>query len=218
MILSKDGFCIFPSRISPEILTNLRESLFQDTTAGERCLLDNPTVREVAITLKRELISNGSLPPNSVAIQAIAFDKTPTTNWKVAWHQDLMFPFTGKVTAPHFDLPTIKQEVHYARPPVTILNQLLAARLHLDDCDSTNGPLRISPATHLAGIIPTADIPNLIAAHKEITCLAKTGEVLLMHPLCLHASSQATAPKHRRVLHFIYHSGDSVKEPWHRAI
>ena len=38
---------------------------------------------------KQELITSGYLPTTSVAIQAIAFDKTQTTNWKVAWHQDI---------------------------------------------------------------------------------------------------------------------------------
>jgi hypothetical protein len=41
---------------------------------------------------------------------------------------------------------------------------------------------------------------------------------LLMKPLLLHASSPATAPKHRRVLHLVFHSGEATAEPWHRAV
>jgi ectoine hydroxylase-related dioxygenase (phytanoyl-CoA dioxygenase family) len=192
--------------------------LFQDDNAGERCLLDHPVVRDTALALKVELTSTGHLPADAVAIQAIAFNKTAGTNWKVAWHQDLMFPFAKRVTSPHFDLPTLKQGIHYARPPESVLNQLLAVRLHLDDCDATNGPLRISPGTHRTGILPTASIPGQIAIYGETTCLAGKGEVLLMRPLALHASSQATEPKHRRVLHFVYHSGEPIPETWHRAI
>jgi hypothetical protein len=48
--------------------------------------------------------------------------------------------------------------------------------------------------------------------------LAHAGEALLMKPLLLHASSQATAPKHRRVLHLVYHSGEAVAAPWHRVV
>ena len=129
-----------------------------------------------------------------------------------------MFPFAKKVTAVHFDLSSLKQGVHYARPPESVLNQLLAVRLHLDDCDATNGPLRISPGTHLGGILKTAEIPDRVASHGEITCLAKQGEALLLRPLTLHASSQATEPKHRRILHLVYHSGDPIPEPWHRTI
>jgi hypothetical protein len=41
-------------------------------------------------------------------------------------------------------------------------------------------------------------------------------EVLLMRPLLLHASSQALDPGHRRVLHFVYDGGDSMREHWFR--
>ena len=218
MNLEEHGSCVRMSCIPGETLKELRETLFQDNSAGERCLLDHPTVRETALALKQELTSTGHLSVNAVAIQAIAFNKTANTNWKVAWHQDLMFPFAEKVTSNDFDLPTLKQGIHYARPPESVLNQLLAVRLHLDDCGATNGPLRISPGTHLAGIIQTTTIPEQVASHGEITCLAKKGEILLMRPLILHASSQATEPKHRRILHLVYHSGEPIPETWHRAI
>lgn len=218
MNLQAHGCCLVPSSFSEDALNTLRDTLFQDHSAGERCLLDHPAVRETALTLKRELVSTSHLPTNAIAIQAIAFNKTATTNWKVAWHQDLMFPFAKEVTSKDFDLPTLKQGIHYARPPESVLNQLLAVRLHLDDCDATNGPLRISPGTHLAGILKTATLPEQVASYGDIACLAKKGEVLLMRPLALHASSQAAEPKHRRILHLVYHSGEPIPETWHRAI
>ncbi len=218
MSLEVQGFALVQSSLSQEILEELRNTLFHNDSAGERCLLDQPVVRETVLGLKRELIKSGYLSSETLAIQAIAFDKTPTTNWKVAWHQDLMFPFAKPVTAHDFHLPTVKQGIDYARPPASILEQLLAVRLHLDDCNSTNGPLRVSPGTHRAGIFRTSEIPARVAAGGEFTCLAKTGEVLLMRPLTIHASSQATSPKHRRVLHLVYHSGDPIPEAWHRAI
>jgi ectoine hydroxylase-related dioxygenase (phytanoyl-CoA dioxygenase family) len=218
MSLEVHGFDLVRSSIPQETFEELRNTLFHDDSAGERCLLDRPAVRETAMNLKRELVASGHLSTESVAIQAIAFNKTPATNWKVAWHQDLMFPFAKPVTARNFDLSTVKQGIDYARPPAGILKQLLAARLHLDDCDCTNGPLRVCPGTHRSGILGTSEIPVHVADHGEVTCLAKTGEVLLMRPLTLHASSQATEPKHRRILHLVYHSGDPIPEPWHRTI
>lgn len=218
MSLESQGFALVRSSLPQEIFEEIRNTLFHADSAGERCLLDQPVVRETALNLKRELIRSGHLSSAAVAIQAIAFNKTPTTNWKVAWHQDLMFPFAKPVTAHDFHLPTVKQGIHYARPPACILKQLLAVRLHLDDCDSTNGPLRVCPGTHCAGVFATSEISAHVADHGEVTCLAKTGELLLMRPLILHASSQATAPKHRRILHLVYHSGDPIPEPWHRTI
>jgi hypothetical protein len=216
MSLEVHGFSHVPSSIPRETLEVLRNTLFEEVIAGERCLLDHPAVREIAIKLKRELIESGHLPSTAVAIQAIAFDKTPATNWKVAWHQDLMFPFAKCVISDGFEIPSIKQGIDYARPPAGILGELLAARLHLDDCDSTNGPLRVSPGTHRLGILGTSDIPAQLADHGEITCVAKIGEVLLMRPLILHASSQATEPKHRRILHLVYHSGAPIPETWRK--
>jgi ectoine hydroxylase-related dioxygenase (phytanoyl-CoA dioxygenase family) len=152
-----------------------------------------------------------------VAIQAIAFDKTDSANWKVAWHQDLMFPFARPVRSRAYALPCVKDGVDYARPPRAVLEKLLAVRLHLDDCDETNGPLRVSPASHLSGVIPTAEIAARVAVHGEVVCLAKEGQALLMKPLLLHASSRASLPKHRRVLHLVFSDGE-IDETWHRSV
>jgi hypothetical protein len=180
-------------------------------------LLDLPQVCRVAAALKEELIAAGILPAPSVALQAIAFDKTAETNWKVAWHQGLMFPFARPVTTKGYDLPTRKGDVDFARPPLSVLEEMLAVRLHLDDCDATNGPLKVCPGTHALGLIPS-DKCGSLAKDGSILCLAKEAEALLMKPLLLHSSSKATEPKHRRVLHLVYHSGSPMLEEWHRHI
>ncbi len=218
MNLESHGFDIVHPALSEESRERLLADVFTCIAAGERCLLDHPAVRETAIALVKELSVTARLPSSAVAIQAIAFDKSVVTNWKVPWHQDLMFPFASRVSSPDFDLPCIKQGVHHARPPEAILRRLLVARLHLDDCDVANGPLRVSPGTHLGGIRKSDEISSAVTRHGEIPIVAKKGEVLLMRPLLLHASSQATEPKHRRVLHFVYDSGAPIPEPWHRAI
>lgn len=61
-------------------------------------------------------------------------------------------------------------------------------------------------------------IPSHLTRQAPVTCLANEGEALLMRPLLLHASSQATAPKHRRVLHLVYDCGGPMAEEWHRRI
>jgi ectoine hydroxylase-related dioxygenase (phytanoyl-CoA dioxygenase family) len=216
--LLKEGWMIVPARLERTALETLRSSAFSKGSAGQRCLLDDDAVRQTAVDLRRELISAGTLPKTAVAIQAIAFDKNPTTNWKVTWHQDLMFPFARKVESPDYTLPSIKDGIDYARPPREVMDELLAVRLHLDDCDETNGPLRVASGSHRHGIFKGAEIPAMLQQSQEVACLAKEGEVLLMKPLLLHASSPATAPKHRRVLHFVYHSGNPIAEVWHRSI
>lgn len=216
--LERDGFSLMEGGISPNQLEKLRDTIFTTGNAGERCLLDHSMVRETALHLHGVLHDAGILTNESRAIQAIAFDKNSDTNWKVPWHQDLMFPFKKRVTTEGFDVPSVKQGVDYARPPVPLLERLLAVRLHLDDCGLENGPLRISPTTHLKGILASGEIAEIVKSSGEAVCVARIGQILLMRPLALHASSQATEPKHRRVLHFVYDSGGPVAEPWHRAV
>jgi ectoine hydroxylase-related dioxygenase (phytanoyl-CoA dioxygenase family) len=218
MDLEHDGWTRVAAGIDEEGIARLRAAAFTEGSAGTRCLLDLPEVLAAALRLKRELIASGHLPAAAVAIQAIAFDKTPATNWKVAWHQDLMFPFAAAASAPGFDLPTRKDGVDFARPPQAVLEELLAVRLHLDPCDATNGPLRVSPGSHREGMIPSASCGGRAASGGEVACVAEQGEAILMRPLLLHASSQASHPARRRVLHFVYHSGSPVAERWHRTI
>ncbi len=218
MDLNEHGAATFDTALPPDLLDRLRRATFSGDSPGERCLLDHPEVQTAALILKEKLTAGGHLAPNAIAIQAIAFDKTAGTNWKVSWHQDLMFPFISPVSSPGFDLPCVKQGVSYARPPADILQRLLAVRLHLDDCGPTNGPLRLSPGSHQDGILNSTNIPETVARHGEVAAIAKTGEALLMRPLLLHASSKATSPHHRRVLHFVYDTGEAMTESWHRAI
>jgi Phytanoyl-CoA dioxygenase (PhyH) len=212
------GFVRFGTGLEPAVLQSLRGTLFAAGGAGTRCLLDHPAVRSTAIRLREELTAAGLLPAGAAAVQAIAFDKTPGTNWKVSWHQDLLFPFAEAMTGGGFALPCLKDGIPYARPPLEVLEALTAVRLHLDDCDETNGPLRIAPGSHKNGILESGEIRDHLAKFGEITCPAKEGEVLLMKVLALHASSQATLPGHRRVLHLVYYSGAPMAAPWHRAI
>ena len=216
--LERDGFLQICTKADRAALESARDSLFSERGPGKRCLLDNPLVKDLALALREELVDAGHLPGPAVAIQAIAFDKTPGKNWIVSWHQDLMFPFLQPVSAPGFELPCRKDGVPYARPPIEVLQEMLAVRLHLDDCNESNGPLRVSPGTHRCGILQSSEVASSVAKHGERTCVASAGEALLLRPLLLHRSARAEIAQHRRILHFVYHSGRSLAEKWHRAI
>lgn len=218
MGLQENGYVILPARLPAEMLRGLRETIFTPGLAGTRCLLDDAGVRVAAAALRRELSLAGLLDGPATAIQAIAFDKTPGTNWKVGWHQDLMFPFAAPPTAAGFGVVARKDGIDYARPPAEVLEELLAVRLHLDDCGPDNGPLRVVPGSHRLGILASDAIPQALAAAADRTCTAWEGELLVMRPLILHTSSRAIRPGHRRVLHLVYHSGRPPAAAWHRAV
>jgi ectoine hydroxylase-related dioxygenase (phytanoyl-CoA dioxygenase family) len=218
MSVAEQGWLNVCSPFGESLLGTLRDALFQTGRAGTRCLLDHPLVRNTAIQVREHLIAHGHIAARSVAIQAIAFDKTPETNWKVTWHQDLMFPFACTVSTPGYTLACEKDGVPFARPPAAVLADLTAVRLSLDPCGPDNGPLRVSPGTHREGIIPAGEIMDRVACAGEISCTNAAGDLLMIKPLLLHASSQATSPKHRRILHLVYHNGGPVAEPWHRAV
>jgi ectoine hydroxylase-related dioxygenase (phytanoyl-CoA dioxygenase family) len=216
--LRDHGFTSVRSLLPASALNAIQVHVFRDGEAGRRCLLDEPTVRGTVIRIREELARAHLLSTDSVAIQAIAFDKSPTANWKVTWHQDVMFPFSQQVTHAGFDLPSKKDGVAYARPPRNILERLLAVRLHLDDCDTSNGPLRVAPGTHVFGVMRSSEVQGRVLRNGEVVCTAKAGDALIMRPLLLHASSPAFQPSHRRVLHVVFDSGMPIPERWFRSV
>jgi ectoine hydroxylase-related dioxygenase (phytanoyl-CoA dioxygenase family) len=216
--LDTQGCSLLRADLPSEVHARLRARIFAEGEAGTRCLLDQPDVRDCALRLKKQLQEHNVLGGGAVAVQAIAFDKTSAANWKVTWHQDLMFPFAKAVASEGFALASVKQGIDYARPPTAVLERMLAVRVHLDLCDENNGPLRVVPGSHRRGIIPSREIDALATQESECVCLAHEGEMLLMRPLLLHASSQAKEPRHRRVLHLVYYDGLPISELWHREV
>jgi ectoine hydroxylase-related dioxygenase (phytanoyl-CoA dioxygenase family) len=85
-----------------------------------------------------------------------------------------------------------------------VLERMVSIRLHLDDCTPSNGPLRVIPSSHTSGRLSASDIVTIRARVSEHLCTARAGDLLVLRPLLLHASSSATEPRHRRVLHIEY--------------
>ncbi len=81
---------------------------------------------------------------------------------------------------------------------------MVALRLHLDDCDESNGALQVIPGSHRIGRLTAGRIGELRVREKSVVCSVRAGDALLMRPLLLHASSEALAPAHRRVIHLEY--------------
>jgi ectoine hydroxylase-related dioxygenase (phytanoyl-CoA dioxygenase family) len=95
---------------------------------------------------------------------------------------------------------------------------MLTVRLHLDDCDASNGALRVIPGSHRHGRLESAQIPAIREATAELLCTALAGDALLMRPLLLHGSSKSMSRSRRRILHLEYCSGTlPAGMEWHDA-
>ena len=133
-------------------------------------------------------------------VRAILFDKTPKQNWLVAWHQDKTVCVTQQFELEGWGPWSVKNSVIHVQPPLAVLQHQLALRIHIDDANVDNGCLKILPSSHMAGLMKEADI-QAIDKSSAVICEANAGDVLLMKPHVLHASSKAKTPSARRVLH-----------------
>lgn len=143
------------------------------------------------------------MPANPVATQCTCFEKTPDRNWLVAIHQDLSIPVASRIEDRAGWVWSRKEGVLYVQPPAEALAELLAVRLHLDDCDPEDGALRVVAGSHRHGRLERAQSLALRDRSGETVCAVAKGGLLLMRPLLLHASSKLTGPRARRVLHFL---------------
>ncbi|MBK8191318.1 MAG: phytanoyl-CoA dioxygenase family protein [Vampirovibrionales bacterium] len=140
----------------------------------------------------------GDPPP---IVRAILFDKTPQSNWKVPWHQDLTINVRHRRECAGFENWRIRSWGASVQPPVEILRRMLTLRIHLDAADADNGALRLIPGSHRAGRLSDEQTRAVIAETAPVLCVAQRGDILAMRPLVLHASASGGSPHHRRILH-----------------
>ena len=172
---------------------------------GVRNLLRTSSlVAEFASSPKLQSILESRVVKTVFPVRALFFDKTTDANWRVPWHQDLTIAVAEKIEMPEFVAWTVKNGVLHVQPPQEILESMVAIRLHLDDCNASNGALKIITGSHLSGKLGATEIAELVETRVPVVCEASKGSVLLMRPLLLHSSSPAKEPLHRRVLHIEY--------------
>jgi Phytanoyl-CoA dioxygenase (PhyH) len=147
---------------------------------------------------------NDALGSEFFLVKSIYFNKPPMSNWLVAWHQDTKIEVEKRQNIEGYGQWSEKEELLTVRPPVEVLENICTVRIHLDDCDATNGALKVVPKSHTMGILNDAEILDL---EKNATlCEVEKGGILLMKPLILHASSKSTSLNNRRVLHLEFAS------------
>lgn len=173
-------------------------------SGGSRNMLQQPWCATLATRLRQHPVIAACLPRGAVAVQCTYFEKTADRNWLVAMHQDLSVPVAKPESAPGWHGWAQKEGHWFVQPPPAWLAQLVAVRLHLDECGPKDGPLRVIAGSHASGRLEAETIAALRQSQPEVICTAATGTALLMRPLLLHASSKSTGTGRRRVLHFLF--------------
>lgn len=213
--IAKRGFFLAPDVLVANEMSKLLRSFVSysesrhavkrggKTYALRSVLNEIPEVLEVAkcdavFTLVKAVLGDACVPT-----KAILFDKTEGVNWNLQWHQDLTISVKEKVEVQGFEPWSQKAGIPHVQPPASVMESILAARIHLDDCSEDNGALHVIPGSHMEGILSDEDKQRWKDQKSEI-CAARKGDVLLMRPLLLHSSKKAANPSHRRVLHIEY--------------
>jgi ectoine hydroxylase-related dioxygenase (phytanoyl-CoA dioxygenase family) len=215
--LDENGFTVLPGVVSREEVSGLIEAICQPMATNAvrsrggvyaiRNLLElSPEVNEFALSGRVPALIENLLRKPVFPVRATLFDKTDSANWLVPWHQDLTICVAARQDVPGYGPWTIKAGVAHVQPPASVLENMLSIRIHLDDCDESNGALKVLPGTHKLGRLTAKQISEQQLEVPAVSCTGPSGSAVLMRPLLLHSSSAASNASHRRVLHIDYAS------------
>ncbi len=145
-----------------------------------------------------------SIAPDMAPVRLVAFDKTAQSNWALPWHQDRVIAVAQRHDVSGYDNWTRKDGVWHCEPPVSLLQQMLFVRVHLDDCDRDGGAMEIAIGSHHAGKVDAGSAMAEAQRYPGHVGQAQRGDVLMMDMLTLHRSLPASKPTARRVLRVDY--------------
>lgn len=209
--IEQNGYTILPDIFSAQEINALIHLIESADTSGStfRKSADLFAIRQFVkeIPETKQLIFNDTLKliidkffgENYFLVKSIYFDKPETSNWFVAWHQDLTIAVDKKMIMNNFGPWTAKQNQFAVQPPLNFLTNIFTIRIHLDDTNKNNGALKVIPGSHQKGICR----PETIDWTKETedTCSVPKGGIMIMKPLLMHSSARSISNKRRRVIH-----------------
>ncbi|WP_353149397.1 phytanoyl-CoA dioxygenase family protein [Chryseobacterium sp.] len=176
---------------------NFRKS--EDLFAIRQFLKEVPEIKDLIFNDHLKRIVKEVFGEQYFVVKSIYFDKPETSNWYVAYHQDLTISVDKKLELPNFGPWTTKQNQFAVQPPLDILENIYTIRIHLDDTDENNGALKVIPKSH-AKVIYRPETIDWTVETEEI-CNVEKGGIMMMKPLTLHGSNRTTNGRKRRVIH-----------------
>ena len=220
--IEKQGFAVIPEVFTlnevEDLVAELNGMPLPRSRAGLRHALRHPAIAALAgnarlLGIAQEILSRRALP-----FRATLFDKSPTSNWLVVWHQDTALPLRDRREAPGWSPWSVKEGVIYAHAPAHALCDVLALRVHLDDSTAENGPLRVLPGSHKDGVLSDDAIHELVARVPIVDCMIARGGILAMRPLLVHSSSKSRSTGSRRVIHIEYSASMTIADGFELAV
>lgn len=209
----QDGYCHLQS---PMPLFNLNDIAYELDTKVAKTPTSNPEKLhhrnahlERHIPLLNDLLHSEELldavktilGESGILVRTTLIDKPPGSPWCVTWHQDRS-PLSF---APQHNKPSAAQfkALNHSQFVQQLGDQLVAVRLHLDNCSAQNGGLEIIPNTHRQGLLSNEELNNACIQPKVVLDQPK-GSIMFMHPFVLHASAPNISNARRRVIHCEY--------------
>lgn len=201
----RDGAARFDRALPADALERIRD-------LAEPFLNDRPGARLTGDAWLSTLLTDGE--PARLArgltsgkarpVRAVLFDKSPAANWIVAWHQDRTIPVRERIEVPGFGPWSNKAGIVHVAPPFKLLDRMVTLRLHLDDVDETNAPLRIAIGSHRLGRVEAPDAAAKAEKMAQAVCLASAGDIWAYRTPILHTSDRSSGDRRRRVLQVDY--------------
>lgn len=196
LALAQDGCACWRAAAAAELVRELHAVCPDEVVAGRRLAMDDvlvvmamPAMQAIAETCR----------PGARPVRTVLFDKSPTCNWSVPWHQDRTIAVKTRADVADFGPWSIKDGIHHVEPPFMLLAEMVTLRLHLDPCPAENSPLEVALGTHRQRVAAGDALSAANVCVQEL-CTADAGDVWVYATPILHRSGSAAAPVRRRVL------------------
>lgn len=220
--IADNGFSVISNIFSEEEIEKIGQVIDQIDTSKEtfrksedlfairQFLKEIPEVKDLVFNENVKKLIKEVFGDQYFVVKSIYFDKPETSNWYVAYHQDLTISVDKKTVLPNFGPWTTKQNQFAVQPSLDILENIYTIRIHLDDTDDQNGALKVVPGSHAKGIYRPETIDW--NTETEHICNVDKGGVMIMKPLILHGSNRTTNGKRRRVIHIEFSNRELPEE------
>ncbi|MBM7068738.1 phytanoyl-CoA dioxygenase family protein [Actibacterium sp. 188UL27-1] len=188
--------------VSRDELQEFRALAAADGTPGTRISASHDLARLVVRAgFSRQL---AGLWPGMRPVRLVSFDKTADTNWALPWHQDRVIAVKGRAHVAGYSNWSCKSGIWHCAPPISVLQNMLFVRVHLDENTACNGAMDIALGSHRAGKVSADEAAQIAERHQTEITVAQPGDVLVLAMLTLHRSRPSRGSGARRVLRIDY--------------